>query len=385
MKTNKKFGNVNFRYMEVFMSAVSGASSSNSQNSGMTSKKAIGILSIDGGGVRGLIPIEVIKAIEFYTGHSVTKLFDVFAGTSIGAIIAGGLNVRDPKNREKPKYSDKEFGEVMKKKASTIFPHGVLADIKKVANLLIKGSLYSSDGINSVSGEIFGGFLMQDTIAEVLATTTKLKLKTDGSGSKGWYTKIFSSSDCKKREKYHELALGEVCKASAAAPIYMNIDSIPQEPGSYFMDGGVLKNNPAFAAYLATVRSNPEDKINILSLGTGVHDTLTTTKELNANIVPKALGVVSIFMNGASENEHRSLAIEQKLKSKMTHYTRFQVELPLEDASTDDSSDANLKKLIQHGKQLVRDNAFEIQTFCDRLMKAKSLEKIGTQTLAGFQ
>ena len=52
---------------------------------------ALRILSIDGGGIRGIIPAYWLTQLESRLGKSVHSRFDMFAGTSTGAIIAAGL------------------------------------------------------------------------------------------------------------------------------------------------------------------------------------------------------------------------------------------------------------------------------------------------------
>ena len=53
------------------------------------------VLSIDGGGIRGIIPCTVLAEIEKRTGKPVAELFDLIAGTSTGGILAGGLAMAD--------------------------------------------------------------------------------------------------------------------------------------------------------------------------------------------------------------------------------------------------------------------------------------------------
>lgn len=49
------------------------------------------ILSIDGGGIRGVIPAVLIDHIESHIGKPVSELFDMVSGTSTGGILAMGL------------------------------------------------------------------------------------------------------------------------------------------------------------------------------------------------------------------------------------------------------------------------------------------------------
>jgi len=61
------------------------------------------ILSIDGGGIRGIIPAIVLAEIERRTGSKIAGLFDLIAGTSTGGILALGLT--RPGNDGTPRYS----------------------------------------------------------------------------------------------------------------------------------------------------------------------------------------------------------------------------------------------------------------------------------------
>ena len=56
-------------------------------------KDLVKILSIDGGGIRGLIPAMMLDALERKMGHPAAELFDVIAGTSTGGILALALAV----------------------------------------------------------------------------------------------------------------------------------------------------------------------------------------------------------------------------------------------------------------------------------------------------
>lgn len=70
------------------------------------------VLSIDGGGIRGLIPATVLSAIEERTKARTADLFDLIAGTSTGGILALGLVKPSPRSRRKPQYSAAELAEL---------------------------------------------------------------------------------------------------------------------------------------------------------------------------------------------------------------------------------------------------------------------------------
>ena len=77
------------------------------------------ILSIDGGGIRGIIPAIVLAEIERRTGRPTAQLFDLVAGTSTGGILALGLTI--PKTTGAPLYTARSLAEMYEREGSRIF------------------------------------------------------------------------------------------------------------------------------------------------------------------------------------------------------------------------------------------------------------------------
>jgi patatin-like phospholipase/acyl hydrolase len=79
----------------------------------MENKKKVRILSIDGGGIRGIIPATIIKYAEEYLqkkrhGTTIADHFDLIAGTSTGGILTGLYLTPDKENKNKAKFSAKD-------------------------------------------------------------------------------------------------------------------------------------------------------------------------------------------------------------------------------------------------------------------------------------
>ena len=70
---------------------------------GRRNSRPLRILSIDGGGIRGLLPVMVLAELERRTDKPIADMFDFIAGTSTGALLALGLTVPDEAGR--PRYS----------------------------------------------------------------------------------------------------------------------------------------------------------------------------------------------------------------------------------------------------------------------------------------
>ena len=79
----------------------------------------IRILSIDGGGIRGIIPAMVLAELERRARGPICTLFDLIAGTSTGGILALGL--AKPNGDRKPAYSAADLIELYEKEGKTIF------------------------------------------------------------------------------------------------------------------------------------------------------------------------------------------------------------------------------------------------------------------------
>ena len=76
----------------------------------MENKKKVRILSIDGGGIRGIIPATIIKYAEEYLKKKRPKTtiadhFDLIAGTSTGGILTGIYLTPEKENKNKAKFS----------------------------------------------------------------------------------------------------------------------------------------------------------------------------------------------------------------------------------------------------------------------------------------
>ena len=78
------------------------------------------VLSIDGGGLRGIIPAMVLTEIEERTRRAITETFDLIAGTSTGGMLALGLVM--PGDGSKPRYTAKELIGIYEEQGAHLLP-----------------------------------------------------------------------------------------------------------------------------------------------------------------------------------------------------------------------------------------------------------------------
>src|SRR3984957_20590438 len=107
----------------------------------MTMKHA---LSINGGGIRGIIPCSVLASLEAQTGKLARDLFSYVAGTSTGALLAAGIAAGIPAS---------ELLSVYTTRSKEVFtPTGLIADVKRVA----EGFMYDPKNLSNVLASLFG-------------------------------------------------------------------------------------------------------------------------------------------------------------------------------------------------------------------------------------
>jgi uncharacterized protein len=110
------------------------------------------LLSIDGGGIRGIIPALVLQAIEERTGRRTAQLFDLIAGSSTGGILAAGLTLRGDDDR--PRYSARDLIGLYEAEGPHIFDRSLLKRITSVDGLI--DERYDSKGLDAALDAYLG-------------------------------------------------------------------------------------------------------------------------------------------------------------------------------------------------------------------------------------
>ncbi len=209
------------------------------------------ILSIDGGGIRGIFPAAVMAALEerFLGGRSIAGYFDLITGTSTGGILALGLGAGK---------TSRELLDVYQRDGRAIFPPGRVGRLWRA----IRGmSLYRYDraAITAALERAFGAV----TLAR---STSRLCIPAfEGHHSEVYIFKTPHHPDYRIDGRERMVTVGE---ATAAAPCYFRAVDV----GGYrFVDGGVWANNPIMIGLvdaLACFQLDPT-QVRILSLGCG--------------------------------------------------------------------------------------------------------------------
>ncbi|XP_021854791.1 patatin-like protein 2 isoform X1 [Spinacia oleracea] len=261
----------------------------------------ITVLSIDGGGVRGLIPGTILAFLE----DELQKLdgedarladyFDVMAGTSTGGLVTAMLAAPNENNRplfaakdikefylqhcpgifpqdkssmfghardivkslEGPKYDGKYLHEIAKEKLGNTKLHQTFTNITSVSRYMssmfghtrnivksLEGPKYDGKYLHEIAKEKLGNIKLHQTLTNIVVPTFDIK---------HMQPVVFSSYEIKRTPSV-DVLLSDICIGTSAAPTYLpahhfNYEGPNGEVREFnLIDGGVAANNPALAA-----------------------------------------------------------------------------------------------------------------------------------------
>ncbi|WP_341822374.1 patatin-like phospholipase family protein [Wolbachia endosymbiont (group A) of Clivina fossor] len=302
------------------------------------------ILSVDGGGIRGIIPAIILAEIEQRTRKPIAEIFDLMAGTSTGGIVVAGLCKKD--ERGNPQYSANDLVEFYQKYGAYIFKSSFL---RRSILSWFNCAQYPHKNIESVLDKYFGEDILKNTLSKVLITSYDINNN---------YPFFFKSW----REDRNFIRLKDALRAATAAPTYfipkyLKIDQIDR----LLVDGGVFANNPAACAYASGKRLFPNDDILLLSIGTGRTD--RSIEYANSKRFGK-IGWIKPLLNVmfASGLDCVNYQMNQVIGNR---YVRIQSQLKLASADMDNITSKNIKSLQQEAKAMIKDNQELIDKFCD--------------------
>lgn len=213
--------------------------------------KPFKILSIDGGGILGLLPCMILAEIEnrFLDGQPIGRHFDMIVGTSTGGIIALGLGQGK---------SAKQLSNLYIERGKKIFPGNKFVRLcKRVQQIAIYS--YDRQNLENELRREFG-----DALFGSAAVPTCIPA-FEGRYGEPYIFKTPHHPDY-KRDKYEKLV--DVALSTAAAPTFF---SAVERDGYVFADGGIWANNPAMIGVVDALTCFHIDRtqIRLLSLGCG--------------------------------------------------------------------------------------------------------------------
>jgi Patatin-like phospholipase len=318
------------------------------------------LLALDGGGIRGLITIEVLAALERTLREQLRRgpefrladYFDYVAGTSTGAIIAACVSLRMSVDEIRGFYL--RNGKAMFDKASLLRRFRYKYEDERLAETLkqvLNGYLPPVEAAAGKTQVTLGSAALKTLLLVVMRNATTDSPWPVSSNPKAKY------NDPNREDCNLEIPLWRLVRASTAAPTYFPPEEVTLGPKSFlFVDGGVTTyNNPAFVLFLMSTVSayrlcwpTGADRMLLLSIGTGTNADANASLNAgemnllyNASTIPSALMFAAlneqdllcrVFGNcrhgGALDREIGALMPQNEpVLPKLFSYARYNAEL----------------------------------------------------------
>ncbi|MCM0593182.1 MAG: patatin-like phospholipase family protein [Gloeotrichia echinulata DVL01] len=348
------------------------------------------VLSIDGGGIRGIIPAIILAEIEKRTQKPICQLFDLIAGTSTGGILAAGLTKPHPNDQNQPHYKAEELIDVYRKNGHRIFFESWTNRLISVDDIV--RAKYSSKGRDEVLTEFFQDALISEALTELFIPSYDINLRMP----------IFFTNNVRKQklgENFRKVCEGYTMKqaamATSAAPTFFKpykVNTIDQTAHGYYtlIDGSVFANNPTTLAIMEAIihaqKPDPQtpDKqplsfndILVVSLGTGsLTRKYNYEQAANWGLIQWVEPLVNITLDGNSESV--ACQLEQllpKVDGFPKQYYRFQGQLMTAKDDMDDASPENIKQLIKLATQIIQQRNSDLNQLCEQLLQKQEQEE----------
>ncbi|KAL4649705.1 hypothetical protein ACB092_01G034400 [Castanea dentata] len=337
----------------------------------------ITVLSIDGGGIRGIIPGIILSFLESELQKidgpeaRIADYFDVITGTSTGGLLTTMLTA--PNENKRPMYAAKDIKAFYFDNGPKIFPQdrSPFAQATKLIKA-ITGPKYDGKYLHSLLKEKLGNTQLRHTLTNVVIPTFDIKQLQPI---------IFSSYEVKNHAHFDAL-LSDICIGTSAAPTYFPAhnfdtkDSTGRVRKFNLIDGGVAANNPALIAIgevtkeikrgspnFSSIKTADYGRFLVLSLGTGstkVEEKYTAKEAARWGIFGwltsgHSAPLVNVFTQASADIVDFHLSVVFKALDSENNYLRIQDDtLKGEVSSVDISTKENMENLAKVAEGLLK-------------------------------
>lgn len=283
------------------------------------------VLSIDGGGMHGIIAASVLEHLEAMTGRSIAAQFNLVVGTSIGGLLAVALT------QEVPLYTARRVREILEAHGHEIF-------IRRWLPIRwLFGPKYDARHLEAFLQRYLSGGPLSRSLVPVVLTAYNIERRQP----------VFMQSWVKEWRAY---PCWKAARATSAAPTYFS-------PFERMVDGGIYVNNPAAVAEAEARRLWPDQELFILSLGNGEHTRPIKQEDAKDDgLAEWAPHIISCMMDGQSKATDLTLRERPGL-------TYFRLQTCLDNAydEFDRADEKQIKLLRQDADEMIEEHQSDLQ------------------------
>lgn len=322
--------------------------------------KKVRILSIDGGGIRGILPGVVLTQLEKKLQAKmedpkirIADMFDFFAGTSTGGILSMAYLIPDKTGR--PKLQAQEAVDLYLDRGDEIFDISLWQRARSVNG--VADEKYSADELEESLDDVFGEVMLNELIKPCIISSYDIR-----NGSPHFFKQHKAESDI------YNFKVKDVARATSAAPTYFETARVKNHIGTPYplIDGGVFVNNPALVAYsevrnmkFGGVDHLPTAKdMMIVSIGTGSSSKKYSYKDAKDwGAVGWIKPVLEIMMSANSQtvDYHLTKIFDTLKKTDKEDYHRLEPQIQRADSEMDNGTMENLQNLKEDALSYISD------------------------------
>ncbi|CAL5195287.1 unnamed protein product [Lathyrus oleraceus] len=343
-------------------------------------ESTITILSIDGGGIRGIIPAVILnhleKALQVKDKEaSLAKYFDVISGTSTGGLVTAMLAAPHPDDPTRPLFTAEQVINFYHQYGPSIFNKTSGWDAT------YPGTKYDGKFLHNLASELLKDTKLSQTLTNVVIPTFDIK-KFHPVTFSSYKLNEVSSLDAK---------LSDICIGTSAAPTYLPPYHFENDGAEFnLVDGGVAACNPAMAAVSEVMKEKGwrHTKILLLSIGCGSKelkgfDADVATHFSAAFWASSGLAVGAYDTAAKDMTEYYLANVLPKIHSSRNYLRIQEYKLDPSMEAMDNATIANIENLAKVGESLLKKpvlkmnvNTYEPEEKTNHGTNAEALEKL---------
>ncbi|EFK55992.1 patatin-like phospholipase family protein [Sphingobacterium spiritivorum] len=317
------------------------------------------ILSIDGGGIRGIIPglllVNLEDKLKIATNDPnahISDFFDFFAGTSTGGILTALLLCPSEDNPNRPRFTTREALNIYLDHGPQIF--STTRWRRFLSKFGVLSELYDEKIFECVLMDYFGDIRLSQLIKPCIITAYNIELRKNH---------FFRQQKAISHGESRDFYIRDVCRATAAAPTYFSVAEIFSLANIRYplLDGGVFAQNPSISALLEVLKNFNTFKItdiSILSLGTGAARNAYNYEDFKKKwAISIGPALVDIMTSSSSESTDYFLRQLFRSVQRTQNYIRIEPNNLLSvESSLDAATKSNIQKLESLADRMISEN-----------------------------
>jgi patatin-like phospholipase/acyl hydrolase len=321
------------------------------------------ILSIDGGGIRGIIPAVILNYMEERlqerTGDknvTIADYFDMIAGTSTGGIL-GCFYLLPPAEGQElhSRYPAKDAVDLYTRRGREIFK-------RKFSFFGLASEIYPATGLENILRETMENTTLAQARKDSLITAYDITERRA----------VFFTRPDAQQYPHRNYLLRDIARATSAAPTYFEPAAVRSQGGavSYLVDGAMFAGNPALCAWVEMYKKTAAQKpVMLLSIGTGKEpEKYDYDKAKKWGLLRWARPVVDIMLSSSAEVVDCQMRQIFSAMGCPDSYIRLEPALGRAKPDMDDASGDNIQKLTDAAQTFIQTNIKQLDDVVEKLI-----------------